>query len=366
MKFVQFLSVLFLLLLFTLPVTSQDSDPVFVIIKQGSIRPFDLAEQGIIDILSLYGYEDGLNATIIQYDGGFDSITNQLAAEDAIRQDPDIIFALSGPSYASIAAETAEIENPPLVLVGVSVDPVSSGLVEGYCDKPANTSIVNVYFPLLELVQSIHQIDPEISSFGFTNNPDQVASATISGIMIDIGEELGFTVTSRPISANVEVLPTLESMITSNRIEAITVVDGQSGFAMPDIVALANLAHIPVFSADAGQAYPGSTVNVGADYYGQGVALGRMGVAALNGDLDIATTSTAFIESIIVSVNLDSAAAQDVSIPETFLETVDFVIENGVSTELENPLEGITLDEELDLATTFFENLECETSDNDS
>lgn len=91
-----------------------------------------------------------------------------------------------------------------------------------------------------------------------------------------------------------------------------------------------------------------------------------MGVAALNGDLDIATTSTAFIENIIVSVNLDSAAAQDVSIPETFLETVDFVIENGVSTELENPLEGITLDEELDLATTFFENLECETSDNDS
>jgi putative tryptophan/tyrosine transport system substrate-binding protein len=125
------------------------------------------------------------------------------------------------------------------------------------------------------------------------------------------------------------------------------------------LLAVAEENGIPIFHADSGQVYAGATFGAGLSYYQEGVDTGRVLVAYLAGELDIETLAINLQEGMIIAINLDSAAAQGIEIPEDVMEMADFVIENGESSEGEPALPEMTEEERMADDAAYLEALFC-------
>jgi hypothetical protein len=116
---------------------------------------------------------------------------------------------------------------------------------------------------------------------------------------------------------------------------------------------------IPVFMADSLQVFAGVTMGGGVSYYQEGVDTGRVLVAYLNGDVDIATLGFGKQEGTLIGVNLDSAADQDVEVPDALLEMADFVIEGGENTGAVLTLPDVSFEELQELDAAYIEAHQC-------
>ena len=114
-----------------------------------------------------------------------------------------------------------------------------------------------------------------------------------------------------------------------------------------------------MFFADSSQVHAGVTVAAGLSYYQEGVDTARVLIAYLNGETDIATTGISKQPGTRIAINLDSAKAEGVEIPQSLLDQVDFVIENGESNETEQSLPDVSHDELVALDQSFVQGLFC-------
>ncbi len=137
---------------------------------------------------------------------------------------------------------------------------------------------------------------------------------------------------------------------------------------LPVIAIVANEAGIPIFHPSMGAIYYGATVGAGFFlYYEDGVSVGRMLVAYLNGELDIANTAISVQSSQGLGVNLDAAYVQGIDIADEIMDQVDVVVEGGelsqVSPELQLVLaqQGIIvpMEDRLEDDRAFLAALQC-------
>ena len=76
--------------------------------------------------------------------------------------------------------------------------------------------------------------------------------------------------------------------------------------------------------------YHGAVVGAGFDdFYGEGVTVGRMIAAYLEGTLDISKTAISSRVNIGVAVNLDSAGEFGITVADAILDGAVMVIEDG-------------------------------------
>ena len=135
--------------------------------------------------------------------------------------------------------------------------------------------------------------------------------------------------------------------------------DSTVGNGLASILAVAEEEGIPVFFADSLQVFAGVTVGAGVSYYQEGVDTGRVLVAYLEGDLDIATTSLSRQTGNLIGVNLDTAAMQDVEVPQTLLDMADFIIEDGENVGDVLSLPDVEFEELQEIDAEFIESLFC-------
>jgi putative ABC transport system substrate-binding protein len=175
-----------------------------------------------------------------------------------------------------------------------------------------------------------------------------------------VGEDLGLTLVIESVAETAEVGLAAESA-ASEGIEAFFIpTDSTVGNGLAAILGVAEDEGIPLFFADSAQAYAGATVGAGLSYYQEGVDTARILIAYLNGEIDIATTAISKQPGTRIGINLDSAAAQGVEIPQALLDKADFVIENGESTEEPQSLPDVSHDELVALDQEFVAGLACE------
>ena len=122
-------------------------------------------------------------------------------------------------------------------------------------------------------------------------------------------------------------------------------------------VGLYNAVKESVLIICTGYGLRGAVLAQGLDYYQEGVDSGRMAVAYLNGELDIAATSISRQSATALVVNLDAAAAQNVAIPQELLDVAGTIVEDGEATMSERMMMG---EEEMAAATEeFLAGLTC-------
>jgi putative ABC transport system substrate-binding protein len=351
-----------LALLLTITMTSvmaQDDIPTVAIIKFGPLPPFELSQQGTLDQLAAYGYEDGENINILLYDSNVDVPTANTQIEDAIDQGADVIITITTPVTLAAINATSALAEPPVILFNTVTEPYAAGIAQAACLKPAHVWGSQALPDFGQILPLLFEVNPDIQTVGSiysTSEPNAVASMAL---IEPLAEELGLELIVESVAETAEVGAAAESLADAG-IEAFFIpTDSTVGNGLPAILAVAEEVGIPVFFADSAQVYSGVTVAAGLSYYQEGVDTGRVLIAYLNGEIDIATTGLSRQLGTRIAINLDSAAAQGVEIPQSLLDQASFVIEDGESTEAAPSLPDVTTEELQEMDQAFVEGLFC-------
>ena len=125
-------------------------------------------------------------------------------------------------------------------------------------------------------------------------------------------------------SCNCPIFVSAADTLLDKGIEAFVLpYDYLTSQGLPVIAIAANEAGVPVFHPSMGAIYYGATVGGGFFlYYEDGLTVGRMLVAFLNGELDVATTAIHAQSSQGLGVNLDAAFVQGVKMADEIMEQV--------------------------------------------
>lgn len=347
------------LILALIPVSAQDDIPTVAIIRLGPLPPFQFSQQGTLDVLDAYGYVDGENIRIILSDAAMDVPTANQLIEDAIDEGADVIVTVTTPVSQAAVNITQEMDDPPIILFNTVTQPYAAGIAQASCIKPAHvwgSQALPEYDSILPLVW---EVDPDIQRLGWiysTTEPNGVASTEIATA---IAPDLGLELVIQSVAETAEVSTAAEAL-AGQGIDAFFIpTDSTVGNALAAIIAVAEEEGIPVFFADSLQVFNGVTVGAGVSYYQEGVDTGRVLVAYLRGEVDIATTGISRQSGTLIGVNLDTAAGAGVEIPEAFLETANFVIQDGENVGEVLSLPDVSQEELMEMDAAFIENLQC-------
>jgi putative ABC transport system substrate-binding protein len=333
--------------------------PHVAIIRLGPLPPFELATNGIMDQLAAYGYVDGENITITLYDAGMDVPTANTQIEEAINDGADFLLTITTPVTLAALNATQDMGDPPYILFNTVTEPYVSGIAESPCEKPDHVWGSQALPDFEQIMPLVFDVNPDIETVGTvysTSEPNAVASLAI---MEPVAEDLGLTLVVESVAETAEVGQAAEAAASAG-IEAFFIpTDSTVGNGLAAILGVAEDEGIPVFFADSAQAYSGATVGAGLSYYQEGVDTARVLIAFLNGDIDISNTAISKQPGTRIGINLDSAAAQGVEIPQILLDKADFVIENGESNEEAPGLPDVSFEELMEIDQEFIAGLSC-------
>jgi putative tryptophan/tyrosine transport system substrate-binding protein len=279
--------------------------------------------------LATFGWVEGRNLRI---DYRFSGDPSRLAAyaEELVNLRPDVIFALTGPAARAVQQRTSVI---PIVFMGGG-DPASSGLVRNTARPEGNvTGFANSYgslggrwlelfkeaVPRLSRVADMTGVADTFFAMGDLSAPNDLR-ATIA----EAAAQLGVTIITMPVRNAVEIEPKI-SAFAAEPDGGLLVTPVNS---LEVIGRLALYHHLPLMLAGGNGRFgpEGMLMAHGAD----GHDLTRSASSYVDRILRGAKPSELPVQyptKFELVVNLKTAKAIGVTIPETFLARADQVIE---------------------------------------
>jgi putative ABC transport system substrate-binding protein len=282
---------------------------------------------GFTQGLSELGWSDGLNLRMdVRWAAGNVDRIRRLAKELVDRQ-PDVILANTTPGTAALQRETRTI---PIVFAAAS-DPVGEGFV-GTLARPGGnlTGLINLEASMGgKWLQLLKEIAPGVKRAAAMFNPDTAAGG--GAYYLPPFEAAARSLEVEPITAPVHSDDEIERLITSLRREP-----GSGLVVMPDgsfnnlhraqIILLAARNNVPAVFFSAEFARDGGLLSYGPD------------------SRDIFRRAASFVDRILrgekaadlpvqlptkfeMAINLKTAKALGLTIPETLLATADEVIQ---------------------------------------
>ncbi len=364
-------------LLVTPAALAQDDDkPTVAILRFGRMPLIDLAKRGVLDMLEAYqlinaeertllnAEEDleGEHLNIIWGNAGLDLPTANIMVENALDRGADILLPLMTP-VAQIAANlTFDLDDPPLVLFSIVSAPYTAGIADAPCLKPDNIAGTQAQVPFDQILRLVHAQDPDIKFVGTLENPAEPNSVYGVAEIKKHSEALGLTVEVASVAGIADVPVATESLMDKS-IEALLLSGSSLDVAgLPAIMEVATEYGVAVFVPIVGQANSGAHVGAGFHhFYREGVVVGRMLAAHLEGTFDVSSLAINALPSLGIALNLDSAAEAGFSFSEELLAMADYVIENSASTQDRTPpsLPDMPLAERRRSDLEFLAALEC-------
>ena len=175
-------------------------------------------------------------------------------------------------------------------------------------------------------------------------------------------EALGLTVEVASIASAAD-LPQATASLADKGVEILMIGAGYTeSSGIPAILGAASDYGIPVFGVSPRMIYHGAVVGAGFyDFYGEGVTVGRMIAAYINGTLDVSATGISSRVDLGVAVNLDTAEEFGITVADSILDSAVMVIEGGELNVLSEPpsLPEMTLEERMAEDAAFLAELEC-------
>lgn len=338
------------LLVFAAPATAQDDDkPLIAIMGYGWFPSFEVTEGAIFDLLQSYGFLsaeesaivkerenlEGENVDITWIDPGRGRDEINLAVERALDLEPDVVVTLSSWLTQTAVSITADMDDPPPVLFASVNYPYRSGIAKSPCIKPAHVTGSESLTPFRYVMSLLKIQNPEIKSIGTMFNSSEEGGSWGVERITSLAEEYGIEVEKEGLAQLSDVRIAADKLIDQGVEAFVLPWDHFTSQGLPVIAIAANEVGIPIFHPSMGAIYYGATVGAGFFlYYEDGVAVGTMLVAYLNGELDVATTAISVQSSEGLGVNLDAAHVQGIEMSEELMEQVDAVVEGGELTEV--------------------------------
>jgi putative tryptophan/tyrosine transport system substrate-binding protein len=303
----------------------QSSGPVVGFLNTASLEPFAVYVRAYREGLGSAGFVEGRNVTIeYRWAEGNSPRLKDMAA-DLVRRRVDVIAATGG-SPAALEAKAATTTIPIVFQVGI--DPVKAGIVASL-NKPggnvtgATMLAVDLAPKRLELLR---ELAPQAHSFTALVDPSSPGAATLMGDLKATADALGIRV--RVVEASTErELDRAFKTIASLQTDALYIGGTPLFNGLSEKLAVLTLQHrFPAiyqfrqFAAAGGlMSYGGSLTDA---YHQAGVYTGRVLKGEKPADLPVQQSTR--VELII---NLKTAKALGVTVPQTLLARADEIIE---------------------------------------
>ena len=348
------------------PVAAQDNgNPTVAILRFGLTPTTTVAELGVLDMLQAYGFLDaeetlatfgprvnldpsspkdleGENINILWGNADFDLTAMNLLVDQMLDQDVDAFVAFSVPAAQAAVNATSDMEDPPIVLFAAVYNPYEAGIADAPCIKPAHVTGSSAEIAYEDIVPLLLLQNPDLKSIGAIYNSTESSARYDAERIVEVGESLGLNVETTAVSSLPDLSPAAEGLINKGIEAFLLPMDLMTWRGIPIIGQIAAENGIPIFHAAVDGVYAGATASTGYFlYFDQGLNVGRILTAYLNGELDIAATGIHVQTSDIrVGVNLDVAAAQGIEITDALIEKVDMVVdeESGLRFRDDSPL----------------------------
>ena len=364
-------------LLLTPAALAQDMEnPTIAILRYGRTSLNDLTKKGMLDMLEAYQFinaderalldeeEDleGERLNIFWGDAGMDLPTANILVENALDRGADILLTLHTPLTQVAANLTHDLDQPPLIIFSIVSAPYTAGIADAPCIKPGNITGTQAQVPYDQFMPLARLQDPDISTVGIMVNAAEPNSVFGVAEITKYAEALGITVKSAPIASLSDVPVATESLLDSG-VEALLVSFSTVEYrGLSAVLELATEYAVVTIGNTVGRVNQGSHIGAGfEDFYREGVVVGRMLTAHLEGSMDVAALSINALPSFGVALNLDAAAEAGIQFSDELLKLADYVIENGESTQDLTPpsLPDMPLEERRAADLEFLAGLEC-------
>lgn len=349
-----------LLLLMAFPAMTQDTEalPIIGFMQFVSHPALDAGREGAIEVLNAAGYIDGETATFLFGNGEGDIPTLTTIAQSFVDAGVDIIMADSTPALQAAYSVVSELDGEgPVVIFNVVTNPYAAGTAQASCIKPDWLTGSQALAPYADTVPLILEVAPDAESVGYLYNSAEANSVASTEIVLPLIEELGLTVEEGNVTNSSEISTAAEALVERGVDVFYVATDSTVVAGLEALVQVANEAGIPVIASDPSSAARGAVVAQGLDYMQEGRDAGRIAVAYLNGDIDIATTGISRQTVNLLAVNLDAAATLGLELSDEFLAKAGIVIENGESQSPE--MVEVSEEEMMEADAAFIEGLFC-------
>jgi putative ABC transport system substrate-binding protein len=271
-----------------------------------------------------HGWEDGRN---IQYEirwGAGDAARTRDYAKELVALRPDLILATNTPTARALKAAT---ETVPIVFAGLA-DPIADGIVASYAN-PSGTFTGFVSFSAAiagKWLQLLKEVAPSAAQICVLYNPDTAPHAIFYPVMEAIAPSLGMTLVRSPVR---------DKQAVESAIGKISAVPGGALAIVPDVFML--LHGKTIFDLAIGNRLPsvsplrqfvalGSLISYGSNFDKLFRQAASYGDRILRGDKPNKLPVQEPTEYELI-VNLKTAKAIGLTVPETLLGRADDVIE---------------------------------------
>ena len=324
----------------------EDEIPTIAMMNFGYSAGQTLATKGAFDVLQAYGYFNeeeravldeggdlfGENINVLWRNAGSDTPTANIMVEDAIDRGVDAMLIVTTQVTQIAVNATRDLEDPPAIMFSLVGSPYFAGIADAPCIKPDHVGGSQYHLPYAESVAVMQVWNPDLKVIGMIVAPSEPISVSGARSLQAAAEELGLTVEVATVVTLSDLNLATEALVNRG-VEAL--INPISSIILSGTSLLTTLTAeygIPLFGIFPYHVYNGATVAAGFNnVYGEGVMQSRMLVAHLNGDIDISEISINKTLDSGIAINLDSAKAAGVEIPEALLAMAEFVIEDGVS-----------------------------------
>ena len=299
--------------------------PVIGYLYSGSLETSVRATPAFLKGLAEVGYVDGRNVAIeYRYaDGQYDRLRG--FAADLARRPVDVIAA-PGSTIAAVAAKAATTTIP--IVFSIGADPVQLGLVASLSRPGGNLTGVSFLATTVAArsLQVLHEAVPTAKVVAALMNPGNPNSEFDTAQLREAGRVLGLDVHILDATSEREIDDAFVSLL--QRHAGALFIEGDPYFfiRLKQLVALSVRYAIPAIWANREFPDAGGLMSYGADRLDSFRIAGTYAGRILNGEkpADLPVQQSTKIELVI---NLTTAKAIGITIPESLLARADEVIE---------------------------------------
>jgi putative ABC transport system substrate-binding protein len=271
------------------------------------------------------GWSEGRDLRVDARFVGGDSKRVSAYAQELVNLSPDVIVCSGALQTRAVQQQTGNI---PIVFVNVG-DPVASGVVQNIARPAGNTTgVTNLFLSVAgKWVELLKEVAPRVARVALVFNPDFPVSGNYMTAIEAAAATTGVKTTRTPFSNATEIERTIDSFAAEPDGGLIVVPPPLAWADRGLILRLALRQRLPVIMDDRLHAAEGALLSYGpdsADLYRHGASsyVDRILRGANPADLPVQ-----FPTKFDLVVNLKTAKAIGLTIPDSFLSRVDEVIE---------------------------------------
>ena len=292
------------------------------VVLQGG--PYSPAVDGLRDGLRELGLEEGKQFVLHVRDAKGDLKSVEAAARSLEGEKVDLIYAVA--TSVTLAAKRAT-KNVPIVFYA-GTDPVAVGLVESF-RKPGGR-LTGIHGQLTDLtakrLQLLKEMIPRLRRVVTFYSPDNPAAQQSVKIARDGARQLKVELLERPVASVEELRAGLRALRPGEADAFFYVADAMVASQAELIIDTARAKRLPTMFSEKGSVAKGALASYGESYY----ALARLSAKQVHrillganpGDLPVEQ-----LDRLLFFINLKTAKALGLTIPQSVLMRADEVIE---------------------------------------